>query len=86
MCSPISNTIAEIFLQHLGNIHIKQLLDTKNIILYTRYVDDILIIFDTTRTNTDQINKYVNKIHTNINLNPTYKSNRCISYLYLLIL
>jgi hypothetical protein len=44
MGSPISSTIAEIFLQHLEDIHIKQLLDTKNIIFYIRYVDDILII------------------------------------------
>jgi hypothetical protein len=73
MGSPISSIIAEIFLQHLENIHIKQLLDTKNIILYTRYIDDRLIIFDTTQISTDQINKYVNQIHTNINLNPTYK-------------
>jgi len=57
MGSPISSTIAEIFLQYLENIHIKQLLNTKNIILYTRYVDDILIICDTTPTGTDQINK-----------------------------
>ena len=27
--SPISGTIAEIFLQHLGDIHIKQLIDSK---------------------------------------------------------
>ena len=39
--SPISSTIAEIFLQYLEDIHIKKLLDTKNIIFYTRYVDDI---------------------------------------------
>jgi len=64
MGSPISSTIAEIVLQHLENVHIKQLLDTKNIILYTRYVDDILIIFDTTRIITDQVNKYINKINT----------------------
>ena len=33
--SPISSTIAKIFL-HLEDIHIKQLLDTKNITFYTR--------------------------------------------------
>jgi len=47
MGSSISNTIAEIFLQHIENTHLKQLLDTKNIIFYTRYVDDILLIYDT---------------------------------------
>jgi hypothetical protein len=49
MGSPISNAIAEIFLQHIENTHLKQLLDTKNIIFYTRYVDDILMIYDTIR-------------------------------------
>ena len=43
MGSPISNTTAEIFLQDLENKHLKQILDTQNIISYTRYVDDILI-------------------------------------------
>ena len=47
MGSPISGTMAEIFLQHIENTHIKHLLDTKNILYYTRYVDDILIIYDT---------------------------------------
>jgi hypothetical protein len=71
MGSPISSTIAEIFLQHVEDIHIKQLLDTKTITFYTRYVDDVLIICDTKRTNTHLINKYINQIHTNIKLNPT---------------
>ena len=31
--SPVSNTIAEIFLQYIEDIYLKQLLDTKNIIL-----------------------------------------------------
>ena len=37
MGSPLSNTIAKIFLQHL--------LDTKTINYYTRYVNEILIIY-----------------------------------------
>jgi len=44
---PISSTVAEIFLQHIENTHLKQLLDTKNIVFYTRYVDDILLVYDT---------------------------------------
>jgi hypothetical protein len=43
MGSPISGTMAEIFLQYIENRHLKPLLDSKNIIFYTRYVDDILI-------------------------------------------
>jgi hypothetical protein len=66
-------------------IQIKQLLDTKNILLYTRYVDDILIIYDTTRTLPHAINAHINQIHDNIKLNPTYENNMCINFLDLTI-
>jgi len=84
MGSSISGTIAEIFLQHIENIYTKQILDTKNLIFYTRYVDDILIIYDTKRTNPDIIHKYINQIHTNLQLNPTHENNRYMSFLDLL--
>jgi hypothetical protein len=71
MGSPISSTIFDIFLQHLEDIHIKHL-DMKNIIFYTRYVDNILIIYDIKRTIPNLINKYIIQIHTNIKLNPTH--------------
>lgn len=83
MISQISSTIAEIFLQLLEDIHIKQLLDTKYIIFYTSYVDDILIIYDTNRTKPDFFNTYV---HTYIKFNPTYVNNGRISFLDLLII
>jgi hypothetical protein len=73
--------IPELFLQHLENIHIKQLIDSKNIILYTHYIDDLLIIYDTTRTTPDFINTYINQVHTYIQLNPTYENNNCIASL-----
>jgi len=66
MGSPISGTVAEIFLQHIQNTHIKHLLDTKNIIYYMRYVDDILIIYDTTHINDNTIHEHINRIHTNL--------------------
>jgi hypothetical protein len=49
MGSTISRLIAEIFLQQFEDSHIGHILDTKNIANYTRYVDDILIIYDTTK-------------------------------------
>jgi hypothetical protein len=51
MGSPISNTIAKIYLQFLEEMHIKHWLENKEIIYYKRYVDDILIIFDQNKTN-----------------------------------
>ena len=52
MGSSISSLIAEIFLQHYEDANIKQLMDMKSIALYVRYVvDDILVIYDTTKIN-----------------------------------
>ena len=42
MGSPISGLIAEIFLQYHEENIIKNILDSNNIRLYNRYVDDIL--------------------------------------------
>jgi hypothetical protein len=80
MGSPISGTIAEIFLQHLENIHIKHL-DTKNIVFYSRYVDDILIMYNSTCTNPNAINTHINQIHSNLHLSPTYENMEQISFL-----
>jgi len=56
MGSPISSTMADIFLQQLENSIIKHLTDTRILTYYTRYVDDILLIYDSTRTNTAYYN------------------------------
>jgi hypothetical protein len=67
--------MVEIFLQYIENRHLKQLLDSKNIIFYTWYVDDIFIIYDATRTTADSIHNYINNIRNCLQLNPTYKNN-----------
>ena len=48
MGSPISSMIAEIYLQYLENVYIKRWLDSKEILFYMLYVDDILILYDQT--------------------------------------
>jgi len=55
MGSPISGTIAELFLQHFEQIYIKPLIETKHILFYTRYIDDFLIIYDAKVTNHDYL-------------------------------
>jgi len=50
MGSPISGTLAEIFLQHLEKTHIKHFIDSKHFIFYARYVDDIFVICDSSQT------------------------------------
>jgi hypothetical protein len=45
---PISSIVTEIFLQFYEDKYIK-CLETRNITLYTLYVGDILIIYNTTK-------------------------------------
>jgi hypothetical protein len=63
----------------------KQQLDTKTIACYTRYVVDILLIYNAKHITFDKINEYVNQIHPNLILNPTHERNDSISFLDLLI-
>ena len=46
MGSPLSGTLAELYLQSIENRYIKQWLDS-NEIYYKRYVDDIIILINT---------------------------------------
>jgi len=85
MGSPTSSLIVEIFLQHYEDANTKQLLDMKSIALYVQYVDDILVTYDTTKINLHTINTFVNKIHTNIKLSPTYVEHNSIALLDLTI-
>ena len=57
----------------------------KSIALYTRYVDDILVIYDTTKINLHTINTYINKINNNINLSPTHEEHNSTAFLDLTI-
>jgi hypothetical protein len=85
MGSPISGTIAEIFIQHLENTHINHLLNSKSITFYASYVDDILIIYDSSLTNPNEITLYANTIHNNIQINPTPENTGRINFLGLTI-
>jgi hypothetical protein len=69
--SPISGTMAEIFIQLLEDSHIKHLLDSKGITFYSKYVDDIFIIYDSSYTIPNAILQYANTIHNNVQINPT---------------
>jgi len=85
MGSPVSSLIAELFLRHYEDANVKHLLGVNSIPLYVRYVDDILVIYDTTKMNLHTINTYINKIHRNIKLNPTYEEHNSIAFLDLTI-
>jgi hypothetical protein len=85
MGSPISGTITEVFLQTLEKHVIKQLMDNRTFTFYTRHVDDIFLIFDTTKKNPDDFLQHINNIHNNIQLNPTHESDNKNNFLDLTI-
>jgi len=84
MGSPLSNDIVKIFLQHEEQTLLNQLMDQKTTDYYTRYVDDILVIYNTDKTNTETICNYLNTIHIII-FTPTQEQNKTINFLDLLI-
>jgi hypothetical protein len=85
MGSPVSGLIAEIFLQYYKQLLVKNILDDNKILFYNRYVDDILIIYDTLYTNDSEIHKYLNNIHPSLQFKTTKENNNTISFLDLLI-
>jgi hypothetical protein len=67
MGSPSSSILAEVYLQNLECKQIFKILTDNNIIGYFRYMEDILIIYNTNHTD-------INKAHTAFNnLTPTIK-------------
>ena len=90
MGSPISGIIAELFLQQLENSHIKFLLESTHTHTHTAfnscYVDDILIIYDASCTNTNAIVQYANAMHNSLHFAPTLESNNQISFVDPLIM
>jgi hypothetical protein len=81
MESPISNPVAEIFLQYLKNTHLKHILESKHVLFYTRYVDDILMIYNAKYTTPKTIHQHINKTPPNLQFTPTHEHNNSISFL-----
>jgi len=81
MGSPISGTMAEVYLQYVESTHIKQWWETGEISLYKRYVDDILITYDRQKINNNIIEQKINTIDDNIEFKMTTEENNAIDYL-----
>ena len=62
MGSPLSSTIAEIYIRYFENIYIKHWLDSKEIVFYKLYVDDIMILYDQQKTDKHTILQKINEI------------------------
>ena len=81
MGSPLSGTIAEIYLQYVEETDIKQWWDTNEIMYYKRYVNDILIIYSNQKIKHHTIEKEINKIDMNLEFKMTTEENNKIHYL-----
>jgi hypothetical protein len=81
MGSPISGTMAEKYLQYLEATHIKHWLDSREIIFYKRYVDDILIIYDQSKTDEQTLLRQINKVDKNFQFKISAEENNTFHYL-----
>jgi hypothetical protein len=83
---PASSTVAEIFLQHYENVSIKHWIKSTSVTYYSRYVDDIFIIFNTRNTTEVTILSSMNNINKYIEFKITAEENNTINYLNLTII
>jgi hypothetical protein len=81
MGSPISSTIAEFYHQFFEEIDIKLWLESKEIIYYKIYVDDILIIFDQNKTDVKTIMYHKNNTDKHWEFKISEEENNTINYL-----
>jgi hypothetical protein len=86
MGSPLSSIIAEIYLQHYEKLFIKHWIDSSVIKYYSRYVDDIFIIFVTRLVTEDTILNYMSNISKHLEFKITTQDNNTINYLDLTII
>ncbi|GFG35951.1 hypothetical protein Cfor_02920 [Coptotermes formosanus] len=82
---PLSSLVAEI-LQFFELRVVKHNLETKSIIIYTRYLDDILILYDESRTNVDTLTRALNNIHNNLPSVPSHEREGQVNFLDLWII
>jgi hypothetical protein len=61
--------------------YVKHWLDSREIIYYKRYVDDIFLIFDLRKTDENTILHRINNMDTNLQFKLSTEENRTINYL-----
>jgi len=85
MGAPSSGLISELFLQQMEYVHLTCLSTKHKIIDYFRYVDDILLIFDSNHTNIQTILNDFNVIHPKLKFTAEIETDNKINYLDVII-
>ena len=73
------------YLQYFEELLVKHWLESKEIIFYRWYVDDIFMIFDQSKINIDMINNHLNMTVPHLEFMHTIEENNTIIYLDLSI-
>jgi DNA-directed RNA polymerase subunit H (RpoH/RPB5) len=81
MGAPSSGLIAEIFLQHIEHTHLAHLTHKHRIINYCRYVDDILLLFDSNHTRIQMILDDFNALHPKLQFTAEAERDHTLNYL-----
>jgi hypothetical protein len=81
MGSPLSGIVAEIFLQHWEGQLLKHAMENKSILYYTRYVDNIFIIYNQEKISPLLIQEQFDSQHKAIHFTATEENNNQIAYL-----
>ena len=85
MGSPVSGTLAELYLQHIEELYVRHWIESKEIIYYKKCVDDIIIIFNHNKTNETAITSIMKNINEPLEFKATMEVNKSINYLDLTI-
>jgi len=81
MGSPLSGNMVELHLKYLDKIYIKHSINSREIYFYTRYVNDIFVIYAVNLVTEEKISQHFNEIDSNLKCKLTTENNKCISFL-----
>jgi len=81
MGAPSSSIISEIFLQNIEQSHLPAIAKNHGLTNYFRFVDDILIVYDTKHTNITSILEDFNSLHPNWHFTKEIEKDNKINYL-----
>jgi predicted transcriptional regulator len=81
MGAPTSSIFSEIFLQHLEETKLPSIAKKLHLIEYLRYVDDILVLYDSQHTDLNTITHEFNSLHNNIQFTHEDEQDKLINYL-----
>jgi hypothetical protein len=76
-----SSILSEMFLQQIEHTHLPYLTQKHKPVNYFRYIDDILLIFDSQHTDIQAITNDFNSINPNLHFTEETEQNNSINYL-----